>query len=121
MRKTLIFINLLIILLTSCTVSEQINLNTSTNGQIKSDIIVEDFFVAVIEDFSEFLPATNESILDGGIRDFTNQIGRTEAATDAKYTETEENHYLVDVSFSDLNQLIAALSGGIDLTILNLD
>lgn len=121
MRKASFLSILLIILLTSCTVSEQITLNNKTNSKIESDIQVEDFFVTVIEDFASFLPTSDESLLDGGIKGFSNQLKSSSATTAVSYSKPEENHYLIDVSFSSLPQLINDLSGGIDQSIIKLD
>ena len=120
MRRANLFAILLIILLSSCTVTEEITLDNSTVGKIKSDIKVEDFFVTVLEDFSEFLPPSNETILDGGIKDFTSQLGSSKYTTFANSVETEENHYLIEISFSDLTALVTELSGGQKQSILTI-
>ncbi len=121
MRKATFITILLVILLSSCTVTEQITLNNNTKSKIKSDILVEDFFISVIEDFSEFLPSSDESLFDGGIRDFAGQIKAAPSTSDVTYTKTDDGHYLIDVAFSDLDQFIDELSGGIDQSIIKLD
>lgn len=112
MRKIILAALTLSLLITSCTVSEKLTLKTSASGNIRSAIMVEDFFVEVIEDFSEFLPKNNESILEGGIKDFTNQLKNSRHTNAVSYQKPEENHYHINLDFNNLNNLLTELSKG---------
>lgn len=118
MRKIILAALTFSLLITSCTVSEKLTLKTSVNGNIQSDIMVEDFFVEVIEDFSEFLPKNNESILEGGIKDFTNQLKNSKHTNTVSYQNPEENHYKINLDFNNLNNLLTELSGGNGQTLI---
>jgi hypothetical protein len=112
MRKAVPISLLLIILLSSCTVTEQISLKNSNYGTIESSIAVEDFFLTVLDDFSEFMPSGNESILDGGIREFASGIGKSRNTTAVTLDKPTDNSYLVSLECNNITALLNELSGG---------
>ncbi|MBO7348781.1 MAG: hypothetical protein J6U27_02350, partial [Spirochaetales bacterium] len=59
--------------LSSCVVSEKLTLNRATDGKSHVDISVDDFFVGVVEDLSNWDDkGNNDPILDVAVQDFEN-------------------------------------------------
>lgn len=108
-RVSIILASLL--LLASCTVTEKLSVNRNSSGTSSSDIKVEQFFVDVLEDFSEFLPESNESIMDSAMSGFAGQLQRSKSASDVAFSKTGENHYSLAFSYSSIEALIKELGG----------
>lgn len=106
------------LLLASCTVSENIVL-TDTTSSSSTDIEVYPFFIDVLNDFSDFLPSTDEPIMDKAIRDFTNSLESSGSATDASFEKTGENSYHVAFDADELGELLEKLGGTDSQTLLS--
>lgn len=106
MRKLIIALS--IILLSSCVVTESIKLD-GRSGSSTTDINVEQFFIDVLEDFSEFLPEDNQSIMDSAMTGFASQLNDASATTKVSLYKTGENAYYLDFAFSDIQRLIKEL------------
>lgn len=119
MRKTAISIILLSILLSSCTVTEDLTVNKGTSGTIGSTIDVQQYFVDVLTDFAQFLPENNESIMDSAISTFASQLESADGASEVVFVKTGENSYSGSFSFSDFEALANELAGGESQTIIN--
>ncbi len=112
MKKILIFVSLLLILFTSCQVTENITLTDEVNTS-SGEIEIYDFFIAVIDDFSEFLDSSSssESIMDSAVRDFANGLSSNENNSNVLYTIEEGNRYTLSFDFDDITEALSALGG----------
>ena len=110
MKKLLICLTILSLLVfTSCQVSENISLEGSKNTS-ETSIEVYDFFVAVINDFSEFLDTAPEgSIMDSAVRDFANGLAANSNNSNVVFQVTGENSYYLSFDFSSLNDALSSL------------
>ena len=112
MKKILIFVSLLLLLFTSCQVTENIKLSDEVNTS-SGEIEIYDFFIAVIDDFSEFLDSSSssESIMDSAVRDFANGLSSNENNSNVLYTIEEGNRYTLSFDFDDITEALSALGG----------
>ena len=109
MKKFIILLLSIALILTSCTVTEKITINGSQKGSSSSDIYVEDFFIEVLEDFGEFLPSSDKSIMDEAMEGFAGQLQSSSAASVVKFKNLGDNHYTLDFSYSDMNKMMKDL------------
>ncbi len=111
MRKTLVLSILLVILLASCTVTEDLTISDGASSS-SSDINVQQFFVDVIQDYSQFMPSGSENIMDSAIRTFAGQIEDAEAGWNTVFIKDGENSYTGVFNFSSIETLADELGGG---------
>ena len=110
---TAVFVSLSFVL-SSCVVSEKLTLNRATDGKSHVDISVDDFFVGVVEDLSNWDDkGNNDPILDVAVQDFENNLRASKVTSGIRFLETGHNTYMGDFSFSDFNQLLVDLSKGV--------
>lgn len=100
------------LVLSSCTVTEKITIDGSKKGSSESDIYVEDFFIEVLEDFGEFLPSSNKSIMDEAMEGFAGQLQSSSAASMVKFKNLGDNHYTLDFSYTDMSKMMSDLGAG---------
>ncbi len=108
-----------LLLLSSCVVAEKMTINdeytktTQVSGKNHIDLSVDDFFVDVLEDLSNWDDSgTNDAIIDVAVSDFQKNLERSKVTSSIKFTETGHNTYIGDFAFSDFNQLLSDLSNG---------
>ena len=102
------------LVLSSCVVSEKLTLNKATDGKNHVDISVDDFFVGVVEDLSNWDDrGNNDPILDVAVQDFEKNLRESKVTSGIRFIETGHNTYMGDFSFSDFNQLLVDLSKGV--------
>lgn len=108
-----------LISLSSCVVAEKLTLNDqyvqtkAVRGKSHVDLSVDDFFVSVIEDLSNWdSTGSNDAIIDVAIQDFVKNLQSSKAASSISFIETGYNTYMGDFSFSNFNQLITDLAKG---------
>ena len=94
------------LLLTGCQVTEDLTMDTSQSGRSFTAIHVEQFFIDVLEDFAEFLPENNESMMDSAIRGYASELEGTEAISDVSWASLGDNKYTVSFSFSGISELL---------------
>ncbi len=109
MKKLLALILLIAFLLTSCTVTQKIALSDKNSGSSESDIHVEQFFVDVLEDFSEFLPSSDKSIMDEAMTSFANQLTKANSTKIVDFEKTGENSYILEFEYTNIDNLISEL------------
>lgn len=107
--KKIIISALSVIALASCTVTENIAI-TEANITSSSFIYVEDFFLDVLLDFSEFLPEDDSSIMDNAIASFGGEIEKKPSIIEASTATLGENEYNIEFSFSDLEAFFSDFS-----------
>ena len=104
-------------LLCSCVVSEKLTLNSSlsagkpVDGKSHVDLSVDDFFVGVVEDLSNWSETdNNDPIIDVAVRDFVTNLQSSKTTGNIRFIETGHNTYMGDFTFSDFKGLLIDLS-----------
>ncbi len=110
-RHFSIYILLIVVLafLTGCTVTEKMTIDKN-GGNIDSDIDIEKYFIEVLEDLSEFMPESDESVMDSAISSFASQLAESGHAKDVVFIKDGENDYVGSFSFDSFSALVAAMN-----------
>lgn len=109
--KKLVFLSILMsILLASCTVTEQMDIKKSAS-QSATEIHVQDFFISVLEDYSQFMPENDQSIMDSAVTTFAGQIEDTDDGRDTLFIKTGDNSYTGTFTFDNITHLAEELGG----------
>jgi len=107
--------------MTSCTVTEQLAFHPAAANESAFSFSVEDFFIAVLEDFSEFIPKEGETeLMDTAIDDFARALTASPATDNVSLEKLSDNAYEGTFLFDDLSQLISDLGAGNDQTLLTM-
>ena len=117
----LLFSLILVLLVSasSCVVTEQLSFNGSGYNSSKFDFTVEDFFIAVLEDFSEFAPADQSaSLMDSAITDFERALRYSTTTNNVTMQKLTDNAYKGEFNFMDLDKLFSDLGAGNDQSLL---
>lgn len=101
-----------IILLSSCQVTENIIISDGENTS-ESDIIVYDFFIDVLNDFSAFVSdeSQDESIMDAAVRGFADGLASNPDNCNIIYTKGSGNEYKLSFDFKSISNALSALNG----------
>ncbi|HKM06359.1 MAG TPA: hypothetical protein VJ869_05160, partial [Sphaerochaeta sp.] len=92
----LLFSLILLVLITgtSCVVTEQLSFKSSGYNNSAFDFTVEDFFIAVLEDFSEFIPESKDaSLMDSAIKDFSKALTYSSTTNSVNIQKLNDNAY----------------------------
>lgn len=119
----LLFSLILILLVStsSCVVTEQLSFTGSGYNTSKFDFTVEDFFIAVLEDFSEFAPEDQEaSLMDSAITDFERALRYSTTTNDVTMQKLTGNAYKGQFNFMDLDKLFSDLGAGNNQSLLRM-
>ena len=105
------------VLLSSCVVAEKLTLtgdytqSRAVAGKSHVDLSVDDFFVGVVEDLSDWEnQGNNDPIIDVAIQDFVKNLEASSVTSSIRFVETGYNTYMGDFSFTDFPQLLIDLS-----------
>ena len=116
-----ILFSALAVLLCSCVVAEKLTLSNdlssskAVNGKSHVDLSVDDFFVGVVEDLSDWEnKGNNDPILDVAVQDFVSNLQQSSVTSGIRFLETGHNTYMGDFSFSDFDTLLIDLSKGVE-------
>ena len=108
-----------LLVLSSCVVTQSLSLNgeitksTKIPGTSHSDISVDDFFVGVMEDLSNWTDkGNNDPVIDVAIHDFEHNVKASRGTSGVIFTEIADNTYTGDFTFSDFSTLLVDLSNG---------
>lgn len=109
--KKYIFLSIIAILfLSSCVVTEDLQINKDESGSSEIAISVEDFFINVLNDFSEFSTDDNDKpIMDLAIEDTSNKLTKNPTTTNVLFTKVGKNSYEGSFNYSSLSTLISDL------------
>lgn len=107
--KKIILPIIIIALLSSCTVTEELTLGEGGSGESVMTLHAEDFFIDVLNDFSEFLPENNETIMDSTVRGFAEEFGKNGEITSSSWEKLGENDYTFSFAYSDLDALLQSV------------
>ena len=105
------------LLLSSCVVAEKLTLtgdytqSKAVPGKNHVDLSVDDFFVGVVEDLSDWEnKGNNDPIIDVAIQDFEKNLEASSVTSSIKFVETGYNTYMGDFAFTNFPQLLIDLS-----------
>lgn len=119
----LLFSLILLVLFTtsSCVVTEQLSFKSSGYNNSAFDFTVEDFFIAVLEDFSEFIPESKDaSLMDSAIKDFSKALTYSSTTNSVNIQKLNDNAYKGTFNFTDLDKLFSDLGAGNDQSLLKM-
>ncbi len=97
----LVIFSLLMTSLTSCSIRQEIYIDADAAGNVSFDIEVEEFFKAVVEDFTVFIPEEERNVTEMNIDEIQKSINDSPYAQEADFTEIEPNHYIGTFQFGD--------------------
>ena len=107
------------LLLSSCVVAEKLTFSgdytqaKAVPGKNHVDLSVDDFFVGVVEDLSDWEnKGDNDPIIDVAVQDFVKNLEASGVTSSVRFVETGHNTYMGDFSFTDFPQLLIDLSNG---------
>ncbi|MGH0054546.1 MAG: hypothetical protein ACQ5SW_14265 [Sphaerochaetaceae bacterium] len=110
-----------LILMSSCTITENVSFKRMGNHQSEFAFTVEDFFIAVLEDFSEFAPEEGDvSLMDKAIGDFERALQYSPTTDNVELKKLNEHAYEGVFEFSDLQRLVTDLGAGEDQSLLDI-
>lgn len=120
----MLLVSLVILVLfsaSSCVVTEQLSFKGSGYNNSTFDFTVEDFFIAVLEDFSEFVPESQDaSLMDSAIKDFGRALGYSTTTNNVNIQKLNDNAYTGTFNFVDLDKLFSDLGAGNDQSLLKM-
>lgn len=109
-------------LATSCTVTENLTFTITAEHRSAFDFSVEDFFIAVLQDFSEFVPPEgDQSLMDKAIGDFERALQYSPTTKAVQMNKVGENAYQGTFIFSNLQQLFSDLGAGSNQSLLKME
>lgn len=105
--------------LSSCVVTEDLHILKGNSYSSAFQFSVEDFFIAVLQDFNDFMPSdSNETIMDGAIADFQKALESGISTSNVSMEKVNDNAYNGTFDFTDIEQLFSDLGAGNNQTIL---
>lgn len=105
MKRIAISIIASLMLLSGCQVTEDLSIS-GNGGQSTTDIHVEQFFIDVLNDFAEFLPEDDSSIMESAIDSYASALDRAEATGGVSWEDLGDNRYTVSFDFTSLDDLL---------------
>ena len=110
----LFFLSILLLFsASSCVVTEQLSFKGSGYNSSEFNFTVEDFFIAVLEDFSEFVPEKEESsLIDSAINDFDRALKYSSTTNNVTMQKLTNNAYKGQFNCMDLDTLFSDLGAG---------
>ena len=120
MKRLFLILSVSILLLASCSVTQSFKLSNN-GGSSRSDIKVDQFFLDVLDDFSDFTPQGDYSIMDEAMLNFSDRINSSSSSSNVMLqTDGNSTRYIIYLDFSSLEKLVADLNGGKGNTLLSI-
>lgn len=109
----------LLFLASSCVVTEQLSFKERGYSNSAFDFTVEDFFIAVLEDFSEFTPDDQDTtLMEKAIDDFDRALRYSSTTNSVNIQSLNDNAYKGYFNFMDLDKLFSDLGAGNNQSLL---
>ena len=122
MKKTVPLILSAIVFLSSCTVSQALETQSALSGTAETKLEVDQFFLDLLEDFSDFERKSGYSIMDEAMLNLTDRINSSSSSSSVKLlTDGNSRKYVISFDYSSLEKLVYDLNGGKDNTLLSLE
>jgi hypothetical protein len=94
-----------------CVMQQGISMNPNNSGWATTDLMVDDFFIAVLDDFAPFTPeGENTSIMDASVEDFLELLETKSSASNITMVKTGETSYFFDFDFTSLQQFLLEMN-----------
>jgi hypothetical protein len=119
--RLLIAVLAFLVLVSGCTITENISFKQTGYHYSDFDFTVEDFFIAVLEDFSEFDPENEDiPLMDKAIGDFEKALQYSPTTRNVGLKKLDEHSYEGVFEFSNLQRLITDLGAGENQSLLDI-
>ena len=104
-RLTPLFALLLLslILFSSCTVKQEIFIQTNASGDAMIEVVVEDFFKAVIADYAVFFPDGETDVTQDNLDAVSLELNNSPYTSNAVMRKIDDSTYLGSFDFTDLD------------------
>ncbi len=111
---------LILIILSSCTVTETLTAGTGYSGSSRSSVTVDPFFLSVLEDFSSFSAGDGYTIMDDAMVGFAEKVNSSSSASNTSIvSDGEGKRYIISFDYSSLTSLLKDLNNGEGNTLLS--
>jgi hypothetical protein len=122
LRKGALLVVVSLMLLTSCTITETLSFRQTGYNYSEFDFSVEEFFIAVLQDFSDFsAPDAGEGeLMDRAIDDFQRALIFSPTTRAVDLRKTGENSYEGTFEFSNIMRLLSDLGAGENQSLLRM-
>ncbi len=122
MKKTAVLVSVLVLLLSSCVVTEDITASTGFSGTSTTDVSVDPFFLSVLEDLSTLSESESGSeIMDNAIGGFASAVNDSSSSTDVTLTtDGDGKRYILTFDYISLAKLMKDLNNGDNNSILKI-
>lgn len=120
MKKLALLISLIVLLLSSCVVTEDITVSTGYSGTSTTDITVDPFFLSVLEDLSSLSDSSSGSeIMENAIASFASAVNGSSSSDDVTVaSDGEGERYILTFDYVSLSKLMKDLNNGENNSIL---
>jgi len=106
-----ISIVVMLLFTSGCVMQQGISMNANNSGWATTDLVVDDFFIAVLNDFATFTPeGPNTSIMDASVDDFLKMLETKPSASNVTLVKTGESSYFFDFNFTSLQQFLLEMN-----------
>ncbi len=114
MKKLLLPLFFLLLLLSSCSVTETLNAETGYSGVSETDITIDPFFLSILGDFSSFSSlGSGKAIMDDAILGFATTLNSAKSASEVNIlSDGEGKRYVISFDYSSLTSLMKELNDG---------
>ncbi len=120
MKRLFLILSITFFLLASCSVTQSFTLSNNV-GSSSSDIKVDQFFLDVLEDFSDFTPQGDYSLMDEAMINFSDKLSASSSSSNVILrTDGKSTRYIISLDFTSLEKLVTDLNGGKGNTILSI-
>lgn len=120
MKRLFLILSITFFLLASCSVTQSFTLSNN-GGSSSSDIKVDQFFLDVLEDFSDFTPQGDYSLMDEAMLNFSDRLSASSSSSNVILrTDGKSTRYIISLDFTSLEKLVTDLNGGKGNTILSI-
>ena len=108
---TALSIMLMLVFTSGCVMQQGISMNANNSGWATTDLVVDDFFIAVLDDFATFTPeGPQTSIMDASVEDFLEMLQTKPSASNITLVKTGESSYFFDFDFTSLHQFLLEMN-----------
>ena len=101
----------MLVFTSGCVMQQGISMNANNSGWATTDLVVDDFFIAVLDDFATFTPeGADTSIMDASVDDFLNMLETKPSASNITLVKTGQSSYFFDFDFTSLPQFLLEMN-----------
>ncbi len=122
MKKSVFLISIIVLLLSSCVVTEDITATSGYSGISTTDITVDPFFLSVLEDLSSLSESGSGSeIMDTAISGFASAVNDSSSSGNVTVTsDGDGKRYILTFDYVSLAKLMKDLNNGENNSILKI-